>query len=178
MEIWVREEDAHIDTVLVESGGSRTPVIFSSDEETDPAPLPIVIHGDGSYSNTAGTVVTSEDIYEHAIRPYQEIAQRYGVGFMIGEFGVFAGADWDIGVVAAYQDTMMEAFAQYGLGWCYCELTTAAHTCCCGRRPSPSGPTPRWSMRASIRRWPLPGSQRDARELPHIHNGLILRWSA
>lgn len=122
VEIWAREEDAHIDTVLVEDGSSRTSVIFSSDEESDPAPLPIVIHGNGSYSNAAGTVVTSEDIYEHAIRPYREIAQQYGVGFMIGEFGVFADADWDIGVVTAYQDTMLETFKQHGLGWCYCEL--------------------------------------------------------
>lgn len=122
VEIWVRDEDAHIDTVVVDGATCRTSVIFSSDEEQDPDPLPIVIHGDGSYSNTADTVVTSEDIYDDAIRPYREIARQHGVGFMIGEFGIFAAADWDIGVVTAYQRTMLELFAEQGLGWCYCEL--------------------------------------------------------
>ena len=45
---------------------------------------------------------------------------------MIGEFGVFAIADWDIGIVTAYQSTMMETFEQYGLGWCFCELYNEA----------------------------------------------------
>ena len=122
VEIWVRDEDAHIDTVIVNGAACRTSVIFSSDEAQDPDPLPIVIHGDGSYSNTADTVVTGEDIYDHAIRPYREIARQHGVGFMIGEFGIFAAADWDIGVVTAYQRTMLELFAEQDLGWCYCEL--------------------------------------------------------
>lgn len=122
VEIWVRDEDAHIDTVIVEGADSRTVVVFSSDDVDDPDPLPIVIHGDGTYSNTAGTVLTGEEIYKKAIEPYEEIAKKYGVGFMIGEFGIFAGADWDIGVVTAYQDTMLELFTEQELGWCYCEL--------------------------------------------------------
>ena len=122
VEIWVRDEDAHIDTVVLEGAGGRTPIVFSIDNMDDPDPLPVVIHGDGSYSNTSGTVVTGEEIYAKAIEPYREIARQHDVGFMIGEFGIFAGADWDIAVVTAYQDTMMEMFAQQELGWCYCEL--------------------------------------------------------
>lgn len=122
VQIWVRDEDAHMDTVLVERSGSQTSVIFSSDEENDSDPLPVVINGDGSYSNTEDTVVTGEEIYNKAILPYQEMAQQQEVGFMIGEFGVFAGNDWDVGVITAYQDTMMEMFKEKKLGWCYCEL--------------------------------------------------------
>ena len=125
VEIWVRDEDAHIDTVNVQGEGCQTSVVFSSDDWDDAAPLPIVIHGDGTYSNTEGTVMTGQEIYTKAIEPYREIAQRHGVGFMIGEFGVFAGDNWDIGVVTAYQDTMMEMFTEQELGWCYCELYNA-----------------------------------------------------
>ena len=122
VQIWVREEDAHLDTVIVETSDSRTPIIFSSDEEGDPDPLPIVIHGDGSYCNTADSIVTGEQIYNKAIQPYQEIAQQHGVGFMIGEFGIFAQADWDINIVTAYYDTMLSLFDEKTLGWCFCEL--------------------------------------------------------
>ena len=125
VQLWVRSEDAHIDTVIVEGPAGRTSVVFSSDAPDDPEPLPVVINKDGSYSNTDNTVITGEDIYNKAIKPYQDTAQKYGVGFMIGEFGSFAGADWDINVVAAYQDTMLELFKEKGLGWCYCELYNA-----------------------------------------------------
>lgn len=125
IQIWVRDEDAHIDTVIVQSGESRTTVVFSSDDMSDADPLPIIIHGDGSYSNTASTVFTGEEIYNQAIRPYQEIAQQHDVGFMIGEFGIFANADWDIDVVTAYYDTMMALFEEKELGWCFCELYNA-----------------------------------------------------
>lgn len=125
VEIWARDEDAHIDTVIIDGSAGRTAVVFSSDQEDDPAPMPVTIHSDGTYSNSENTVVSPEDIYNNAIRPYQEIAESHGVGFMIGEFGVFAGANWDIGTVAAYQSTMVETFEQYGLGWCFCELYNA-----------------------------------------------------
>lgn len=125
VEIWTRDEDAHIDTVIVEDEDSRTAVVFSSDDWDDAYPLPVVIHGDGTYSNTEGTFLTGQEIYEKAVAPYREVARRNDVGFMIGEFGVFAGADWDIGVVTAYQETMMEMFAEQELGWCYCELYNA-----------------------------------------------------
>jgi hypothetical protein len=125
VQIWVREEDAHIDTVIVENSDSHTTVVFSSDDIGDCEPLPVVIHGDGSYSNTADTVLTGEDIYTHAIQPYQNIAQQHGVGFMIGEFGIFANANWDIDVVTAYYDTMMAIFEKQQIGWCYCELYNA-----------------------------------------------------
>lgn len=122
VQIWVREEDAHIDTVIVKEAGNQTSISFSSDEETDTDPLPIVIHEDNSYSNTADTVITGEEIYNKAIQPYQKIAQQHGVGFMIGEFGIFANADWDIDVVTSYYDTMMALFEEQKLGWCFCEL--------------------------------------------------------
>ena len=121
-QIRVREEDAHIDTVIVEGSAGQTTVVFSSDQPDDPEPLPIVIQEDGGYSNTENTTVTGEDVYRKAIAPYREIAEEHNVGFMIGEFGIFAGADWDIDVVTAYQNTMLEMFQKEGLAWCYCEL--------------------------------------------------------
>lgn len=80
VEIWVRDEDAHIDTVIVQGDGCQTDVIFSSDDCDDAAPLPMVIHGDDTYSNTAGTVLNGQEIYTKAIEPYREIAQRHGGG--------------------------------------------------------------------------------------------------
>lgn len=121
--IWVREEDAHIDTVIVESAAGRTAIVPSSDaEDHNTAPLPIVIAADGSYANTENTVVSNEEIYRRAIEPWREIAERYGVGFMIGEFGVFANTNWDIEIVTAYQESMMELFTEKELGWSFCEL--------------------------------------------------------
>lgn len=122
VKIWVRKEDAHIDTVVVKDGDSSTTISFSSDEETDSEPLSVVLNGDGSYSNTAGTVMTGEEIYSKAIQPYRKIAEQNDVGFMVGEFGIFAEADWDINVVTSYYDTMMAMFEQNELGWCFCEL--------------------------------------------------------
>lgn len=57
------------------------------------------------------------------IKPYQDIAEKYGVSFMVNEFGIFgSNLDWDIGVVAAYHDTVPQMLTEQEIGWCYCEL--------------------------------------------------------
>lgn len=62
-------------------------------------------------------------IYEKAVRPYREIAEQYGVGFMIGEFGVFGtSVYWDIKDVSAFYDTYLKMVEKYDLPWCCCEL--------------------------------------------------------
>ena len=64
-EIWVCDEDAHMDTVIVEGSGARTVVVFSSDEEGDTIPLPIIINGETVvlkelYPKIAGVLIVAE----------------------------------------------------------------------------------------------------------------------
>ena len=123
VQIWVRNEDAHIDTVIVDGNAGRTPIVFSSDEESDPSPMPVLIQEDGSYANEENTTVSGEDIYNHAIRPSQELAERYGVGFMVNEFGIFTGnVSWDINLVAQYHADVIAMLEAHNLPWCYCDL--------------------------------------------------------
>ena len=62
-------------------------------------------------------------IYQAAVKPYQDIAAQCGVGFMVNEFGIFGNnVDWDIDVVAAYHDTVLQMLTEQNIGWCYCEL--------------------------------------------------------
>ena len=42
---------------------------------------------------------------------------------MVNEFGIFGcNVDWDINVVAAYHDTVLQMLTEQNIGWCYCEL--------------------------------------------------------
>ena len=86
-------------------------------------PLPLVIREDGSYTNSENRMIGSEEIYLADVKPYQDIAQKYGVGFMVNEFGMFGcNIDWDNQIVTAYHKTVLQMLTDHGLGWSYCEL--------------------------------------------------------
>ena len=122
----VMEDDyARLDTIHVEKNGIET-VMVTSDAYgwlIYEDPLPLIVNGDGTYTNSEDLMCDEDLIYEKAVRPYREIAEQYGVGFMIGEFGVFGtSVYWDIKDVSAFYDTYLKMVEKYDLPWCCCEL--------------------------------------------------------
>lgn len=113
-----------LDTILLEKNGVRT-VMVPTDTEDYPdrtAPLTLIINGDGTYTNRENRMIDADYIYETKVKPYQDIAEEYGVGFMVNEFGMFGTkVYWDIDTVTAYHETCLEMLEKYQLPWCYCE---------------------------------------------------------
>ena len=59
---------------------------------------------------------TPEEIYEQIIRPVQEIAENYGVGFMLNEFGIFAcNVGWDVFIPVSYTDDFIAMLEEHGI---------------------------------------------------------------
>lgn len=116
---------AKIDTILV-SGTMGDVVMVPHDIGDYPdrsEPLPIIVRNDGTYTNSEDRMVDGAEIYRVAVKPYQNIAAQYGVGFMVNEFGIFgANVNWDNDVVVAYHDTVLQMLTEQDIGWCYCEL--------------------------------------------------------
>lgn len=116
---------ARIDTILVK--GSMGEVVMVPHDVGDfpdySDPLPLIVLDDGTYTNSEDRMIDSAEIYLADVKPYQDIAEQYGVGFMVNEFGIFgSNVYWDIGVVAAYHDTVLQMLTEQNIGWCYCEL--------------------------------------------------------
>lgn len=116
---------AMLDTIMV-SGTMGDVVMVPHDTMDYPdcsEPLPLIIRDDGTYTNSEDRMIDSAEIYLADVKPYQDIAAQYGVGFMVNEFGIFGNnVDWDIDVVAAYHDAVLQMLTEQNIGWCYCEL--------------------------------------------------------
>lgn len=93
----------------------------SEGEEYAPSAAPSDVVFDGKkFSCKDGFILDAETVYEQAIKPSRDIAEKYGVGFAICECGVFGESD--LGDIAyQYIDDMLGMFERHGLGWCYCE---------------------------------------------------------
>ena len=116
---------AMMDTILVRSTVGEVVMVphDTMDYPDRSKPLPLIVRDDGTYTNSEGRMVDSNVIYQAAVKPYADIAAQYGVGFMVNEFGVFGNnVNWDIDVVAAYHDTVLQMLTEQDIGWCYCEL--------------------------------------------------------
>ena len=114
-----------IDTVIVEGAGTKTVIVphDACDYMDYSVPLPLVINEDGTYTNSENRLIDGEEIYNADILPYLQIAEKHNVGFMVNEFGMFGNnIYWDIGIVAAYHDSVLRMLEEKGIGWCYCEL--------------------------------------------------------
>ncbi len=116
---------ARIDTILV--NGSMGEVVMVPHDAADfpdySDPLPLIVLDDGSYTNSEDRMIDGMEIYRVDVKPYQDIAAQYGVGFMVNEFGIFgSNVYWDIGIVAAYHDEVLQMLTEQNIGWCYCEL--------------------------------------------------------
>jgi hypothetical protein len=67
--------------------------------------------------------LTADEIYENHIKPYRDVADKYGVGFMINEFGMYAVHQGiDASVKAAYDRDLIDMLEAKGISWCICEL--------------------------------------------------------
>lgn len=122
----VEQGFARIDTIIFEKNGVITNMMpcdtLAFPDYTDP--LPLIIHGDGTYSNSENLVYDAERIYRTSIEPYQKIAQQYDVGFMVNEFGMFGTlVHWDIGIVTAFHETYLRMLEDRDIPWCYCEAS-------------------------------------------------------
>ena len=119
---------AKIDTILV-SGTMGDVVMVPHDIGDYPdrsEPLPLIVRNDGTYTNSEDRMIDGAEIYRVDVKPYQDIAAQYGVGFMVNEFGIFgANVNWDNDVVVAYHDTVLQMLTEQDIGWCYCELYNA-----------------------------------------------------
>ena len=125
VEIKVERGILRFSTFVLERDGVKTVMVPSDAYGARDlhAPAPLVIRGDGTYANTDNTYCDADWIYETAVKPVQEIAERYNVGFMINEFGVAANrVNWDIHTVNAYHQTYLDMMEQYDLGWCFLEI--------------------------------------------------------
>ena len=116
---------AMMDTIMI--NGTMGEVVMVPHDTMDypdrSEPLPLIVLDDGTYTNSENRMIDSAEIYQADVKPYQDIAAQYGVGFMVNEFGIFgSNVDWDINVVAAYHDTVLQMLTEQNIGWCYCEL--------------------------------------------------------
>lgn len=127
IEIQVAKSNGYVqmDTILVR--GSMGEIVMVPHDTMDypdrSDPLPLVIKDDGTYTNSENRMVDGEEIYRVDVKPYQDIAARYGVGFMVNEFGIFGNnIDWDSEIVTAYHQSVLQMLTDHGIGWSYCEL--------------------------------------------------------
>ncbi|HYE80618.1 MAG TPA: hypothetical protein VEG39_00475 [Clostridia bacterium] len=79
----------------------------------------ILVHNDGSFenNNSPRKMVDGDYIYQWAVKEHQAVAEKYNVGFMIGEFGPF-GETLPKATLLAYMDTILGGLSSNGLGWC------------------------------------------------------------
>lgn len=115
---------ARIDTIIVEKNGITTTMMAGDTldypDYTDP--LPLIVNGNGTYTNSENKMYDAEMIYREAIEPYQRIAEEYSVGFMVNEFGMYGTrVYWDIDTVTAFHKTYLDLLVDKNIPWCYCE---------------------------------------------------------
>lgn len=120
----VEEGTARIDTIVIEKNNIATTMmvtdILSYPDFTDP--LPLIVNGDGTYTNSENRMYDAELIYKEVIEPYQKMAEKYDVGFMVNEFGMYGTkVYWDIDTVTAFHRTYLELLEEKDIPWCYCE---------------------------------------------------------
>lgn len=82
----------------------------------------LAVDAQGRWNSADGRYYTAEEVFQDAVAPLQEIAQKHSVGFMVNEFGIF-GFDqyWDMELVGAYCDDMLAMFDRHNISWCLCE---------------------------------------------------------
>ena len=125
VQVWTKNSHAFIDTVLVEGDFGQISIVphDACDYMDFSTPMPLIINADGTYTNTQERFIDGEEVYRVDIQPYQQIAEKYGVGFMVNEFGIFSvDVHWDVSVVCAYHDSVIQMLEEKGIGWAYCEL--------------------------------------------------------
>ena len=92
-------------------------------ESEDEGTSNLTIDAAGVWQNADGLMSDAEYVYEQHILPLIEIAEKYDVGFMVNEFGLFGvKVYWDINEVTKYHDEFLKMLEAHDIGWCYCEL--------------------------------------------------------
>jgi len=84
------------------------------------------LHWDSTNGWTSEKVVDGEFLYHDRVEPVLKIAQKYGVGCMVNESGLYSACDSVL--KASYDEDLYRALQEHGISWCVCELQTfAAH---------------------------------------------------
>lgn len=125
IQVKVERSSVRFATFVLERNGVKTVMVpsgaYGPEDRADPPS--IIVKGDGTYANSLNTWCDEDWIYENHVKPSLEIAQKYGVGFMINEFGLAAGGvNWPIETVVAFHETYLKMLEKYDLSWCYCEI--------------------------------------------------------
>ncbi len=141
--IQIRNGYAVIDQILLEKGNVSWNIIASdlnyNSPDDNPAPagsepqeffasakdplLPLVIHADGTYENSEKSFFDEDYLFNTYVKPYKDIADAHGVGFIIDEFGLFGTlVDFDIHVVTGFAENIIRMAEKNGIPWSYCEM--------------------------------------------------------
>ena len=65
---------------------------------------------------------TADRIYTEKIEPMKQISQKYSVGFMCNEFGIYSNnVNWDISLVTSYTEDILAVMEANEIPWCLCE---------------------------------------------------------
>lgn len=115
-----QNEDCTINELIMECNGEMTglvPVDIMAIRSRGSSEL---VWGEDGWSSQKN--YDAEMIYNELIRPIQEIANEYSVGFMCNEFGIYANnVGWNISLVESYTNDMLKMMEEQGISWCFCE---------------------------------------------------------
>lgn len=80
-----------------------------------------------AWPEIGGELWTAQRIYEQSIQPFREVAQKYGVGFMVGEWGLCNNAYYEAchpeeTAVMAFYSEMAQMFAREKIPWNHFDL--------------------------------------------------------
>lgn len=76
---------------------------------------------ENGWQNSDGMIYDAESVYDIAIKPIIDISEKYHVGVVINEMGLFGNVD--IGEAGfSYVDDLLSVLTKYELGWCFCEM--------------------------------------------------------
>lgn len=136
-------------TKLTLTAAENEPAFHEIIMESDSGPMGLVPHDwiqgvstgntDLKWDNKTGwssdVNCTAEYIYENQVLPIQKIAEKYGVGMVITEFGVYAEGNMDVNIAAAYDSAMIKTFRRHGISWSL--ACTDYHLMCYEDNPYP-----------------------------------------
>ena len=127
VQIQISDGYARIDTIILDDGKGNRTNILPSDTPWGPYDdleenQVLVINNDGSYTNENNAYCDGDYIYDIGIKPYKEIADKYGVGFMVNEFGMAgSGVEHDISIIEDYHEIVLNMLEEHEIGYCYLE---------------------------------------------------------
>lgn len=115
-----------LNCLMFEGGGLKvtmTPHDFASYLKEEGGEVNLKINSNGTWENADGKIIDANTVYEERIKPFQEVAEKNNVGFMIDEFGPFTNCvPYDNNQVVKYAADIVGLMEQKQIPYSYCEL--------------------------------------------------------